>query len=52
MRRQFDHGKLADVAFTVRRAARALTTGSYRRRHIPLGRDMEDADENEDEAIL
>ena len=52
MRRQFDNGNYRDVAFTVRRAARALTTGAYRRRHIPLERDMDDKDENEDEAIL
>jgi len=52
MRRHFEQGKIAEVAFTVRRASRALTTGAYRRRHIPLDREMEDAEENEDEAIL
>ncbi|WP_050527855.1 aminotransferase class I/II-fold pyridoxal phosphate-dependent enzyme [Pseudorhodobacter aquimaris] len=52
MRRQFETGHVEDVAFTVRRAARALVTGAYRRRHIPLDRDMDDKDENEDEAIL
>ena len=52
MRRQFDNGNVRDVSFTVRRAARALRTGAYRRRHIPLERDMDDKDENEDEAIL
>ncbi|MBQ2260155.1 MAG: aminotransferase class I/II-fold pyridoxal phosphate-dependent enzyme [Loktanella sp.] len=52
MRRQYENGNIRDVAFTVRRAARALRTGAYRRRHIPLERDMDDKDENEDEAIL
>lgn len=52
MRRQFEHGKLADVAFSVRRVTRALSTGAYRRRHIPLDRDNADHDENEDEALL
>ena len=52
MRRQFEHGNIADVAFTVRRVARALVSGAYRRRHIPLDRDSSDADENDDEALL
>ncbi len=52
MRRQFDHGNHAEAAFTVRRAARALTTGAYRRRHVPLERDLAEPDEHEDEALL
>lgn len=52
MRRMFENGNFADVSFTVRRAARALTSGAYRRRHIPLDRDLDDKDENEDEASL
>ncbi len=52
MRRQYEHGLIDDVAFAVRRANRALTTGAYRRRHIPLDRDIADADEHEDEAML
>jgi arginine decarboxylase len=52
MRRQFEHGKTADVAFLVRRVTRALVSGAYRRRHIPLDRDSGDADEHEDEAFL
>ncbi|MDH5452347.1 MAG: ornithine decarboxylase, partial [Paracoccaceae bacterium] len=52
MRRQFEHGKIDDVAFAVRRVTRALTTGAYRRRHIPLDRDSADAEEHDDEAML
>jgi arginine decarboxylase len=52
MRRQFEHGKIEDVAFTARRITRALTTGAYRRRSIPLDRDSVDAEEHEDEALL
>ncbi|MEF3047082.1 aminotransferase class I/II-fold pyridoxal phosphate-dependent enzyme [Pseudotabrizicola sp. L79] len=52
MRRQFEHGNLTDVAYSVRRVTRALTTGAYRRRSIPLERDSMDNDEHEDEAIL
>ena len=52
MRRQFEHGKYEDVAFSARRVTRALTTGAYRRRSIPLDRDTVDADEHEDEALL
>ncbi len=51
MRRQFDHGNVTDAAFTVRRAARAMTSGAYRRRHIPLERDFADTDDHEDEAL-
>ncbi|MFZ1727728.1 MAG: aminotransferase class I/II-fold pyridoxal phosphate-dependent enzyme [Albidovulum sp.] len=52
MRRQFEHGKIDDVAFAARRVTRALTTGAYRRRHIPLDRDTADAEEHDDEAML
>ena len=52
MRRQFDHKNYEDLAFSVRRAARALSSGAYRRRTIPLDRDDSDTDENEDEALL
>ncbi|RKF15145.1 ornithine decarboxylase [Roseovarius spongiae] len=51
MRRQFENDNLRDLAFTVQRVTRALTTGAYRRRHIPLDRDSADMDEHEDEAI-
>lgn len=51
MRRQFDTGHIAELVFAVRRATRALTTGAYRRRLIPLDRDGFDEDHDE-EALL
>ncbi|QGX99128.1 aminotransferase class I/II-fold pyridoxal phosphate-dependent enzyme [Roseovarius faecimaris] len=51
LRRQFEHKNYYDVAFAVQRITRALTTGAYRRRHIPLERDSADAEEHEDEVI-
>ncbi len=38
MRRQLDHRNWEDLAFSVRRVVRALTSGAYRRRTIPLAR--------------
>lgn len=52
MRRQFDHGSFDDLAFSVHRVTRALTTGAYRRRHIPLERDGLDGEEHDDESLL
>ena len=52
MRRQFDHHSFEDLAFAVHRATRALTTGAYRRRSIPLERDSVDKEEHDDEALL
>ena len=52
MRRQFEHGNLEDLAFAVSRVTRALTTGAYRRRSIPLERDSLDAEEHNDEELL
>lgn len=51
MRRQMDHCSYEDLAFAVSRVTRALTTGAYRRRHIPLERDSIDHEED-DEAML
>ena len=51
LRRQFEHRNFHDVAFAVQRIARALSTGAYRRRHVPLDRDSADAEEHEDEAL-
>ncbi|WP_370399720.1 aminotransferase class I/II-fold pyridoxal phosphate-dependent enzyme [Sulfitobacter sp. JB4-11] len=51
LRRQMDHGSYEDLAFAVGRVTRALTTGAYRRRHIPLERDSIDHEED-DEAML
>ncbi|MDF1726320.1 MAG: ornithine decarboxylase [Sulfitobacter sp.] len=52
MRRQYEHGNYEDLAFAVSRVTRALTTGAYRRRSIPLERDSIDSEEHEDEAML
>ncbi len=52
IRRQFEHGNLDDVAFAVHRITRGLTTGAYRRRHIPLDREAAEGDDHEDEAML
>ncbi len=51
MRRQFETGHIDELAFAVRRATRALTTGAYRRRMIPLDREGFDEDHDE-EALL
>ena len=53
LRRQFDHSNFEDLAFSVHRVTRALTTGAYRRRRIPLDRDSYDTnEEHDDEALL
>jgi arginine decarboxylase len=52
MRRQFEHSNYDDLSFAVNRATRALTTGAYRRRSIPLERDSVDDEEHNDEAML
>jgi arginine decarboxylase len=52
MRRQLEHNDFENLAFTVNRVTRALTTGAYRRRHIPLDRDSVDNEEHDDEAML
>ncbi len=51
MRRQFENGRIDELVLTVRRATRAMTTGAYRRRLIPLDRDGFDEDHDE-EALL
>ncbi|MCR9124799.1 MAG: aminotransferase class I/II-fold pyridoxal phosphate-dependent enzyme [Rhodobacteraceae bacterium] len=52
LRRQFNHNAFEDLSFSVHRITRALTTGAYRRRHIPLERDSSDKEEHDDEALL
>ncbi len=52
MQRQLAHGNLDDLAFATTRVTRALTTGAYRRRTIPLERDSMDQDEHNDEELL
>jgi arginine decarboxylase len=52
LRRQLEHNNYEDLAFVVHRISRALSTGAYRRRRIPLGHDTVDHDEHDDEAML
>ena len=52
MSRQFEIGNFDDLSFSVNRVKRALTTGAYRRRSIPLDRDSTDDEEHNDEAML
>ncbi|UWQ79037.1 ornithine decarboxylase [Leisingera sp. S132] len=52
LRRLLQHGNLEDLAVSVRRIARALTSGAYRRRSIPLSSDEIDNEDYEDEASL
>jgi arginine decarboxylase len=51
MRRQFEAGRIDELILTVRRATRAMTTGAYRRRVIPLDRDGLD-DDHDEESML
>ncbi len=51
MRRNLERGEWTDLAFTVRRVVRALTSGTYRRRHVPLRREEVEGDEIEDESL-
>ncbi len=50
LRRLLDHGNFGDFSTAVRRVSRALTSGAYRRRSIPLIADETEGDEFEDEA--
>jgi len=52
LRRQLEQKNWDDLAFSIRRVVRALTSGAYRRRHVPLARDDGDLDEFEDESTL
>ena len=52
LRRLLDAGNLDALAVGVRRVTRALATGAYRRRTIPLDRDDTEEVEHEDEALL
>jgi arginine decarboxylase len=52
LRRQFETGNIADAAFTVRRIKRAMSSGAYRRRTIPLDRDDAELEDHEEEALL
>ncbi|GMG81020.1 decarboxylase [Paralimibaculum aggregatum] len=52
MRRQHEHKSWDELAFSVRRVVRALTSGAYRRRHVPLARDEADSEDIEDESTI
>lgn len=52
LQRMLNHNSFEDLAFAVNRITRALTTGAYRRRSIPLERDSIDHEEHDDEAML
>ena len=52
LRKMLDHGNAEDLSVSVRRIARALTSGAYRRRSIPLSSDEIDNEDYEDEASL
>ncbi|TNF22177.1 MAG: aminotransferase class I/II-fold pyridoxal phosphate-dependent enzyme [Rhodobacteraceae bacterium] len=50
--RLLEQGNVDDLSVAVRRVARALTSGAYRRRTIPLGADEIDSEDYEDESAL
>ena len=52
LRRLLHNGNVEDLSVCVRRIARALTSGAYRRRSIPLSSDEIDNEDYEDEASL
>jgi arginine decarboxylase len=52
MRRLLETGHLADCEHFVRRASRALISGAYRRRHVPLAAEEPEGEEMEDESTL
>ncbi|SMX41775.1 aminotransferase class I/II-fold pyridoxal phosphate-dependent enzyme [Maliponia aquimaris] len=52
LRRLLQNDSIEDLAVSLRRVARALTSGAYRRRSIPLAADDHDNEDYEDEASL
>lgn len=52
LRKLLHNGNIEDLSVSIRRIARALTSGAYRRRTIPLGSDEIDNEDYEDEAAL
>lgn len=52
LRRLLDQRNIEDLSSSVRRVARALTSGAYRRRTIPIGGDEYDNEDYEDESAL
>jgi arginine decarboxylase len=49
LRRMLETRSFDDLAFATRRIARALTSGTYRRRAVPLARDSGDHDDSDDD---
>ncbi|MEZ5923320.1 MAG: aminotransferase class I/II-fold pyridoxal phosphate-dependent enzyme [Hyphomicrobiaceae bacterium] len=52
LRRLLATEQFEQLAFTTRRIVRALTTGAYRRRIVPLGKDDVESEEGDDEGHL
>ncbi len=52
LRRLLENRNFDELSYSVRRVVRALSTGAYRRRRIPLAREDHESDEIEDEATL
>ena len=52
LQRLLEQRNVEDLAISVRRVARALTSGAYRRRAIPIGGDDADNEDFEDESAL
>ncbi|MEZ5767166.1 MAG: ornithine decarboxylase [Paracoccaceae bacterium] len=52
LRRLLDQRAIEDLTISVKRVARALATGAYRRRTIPLGADDADSEDYEDESAI
>lgn len=52
LRKLLEQRNIEDLSISVRRVARALTSGAYRRRTIPIGSDEIDNEDYEDESAL
>ena len=52
LRKLLDQRNIEDLSISVRRVARALTSGAYRRRTIPINSDEVDNEDYEDESAL
>ncbi|MEX0316730.1 MAG: aminotransferase class I/II-fold pyridoxal phosphate-dependent enzyme [Ruegeria sp.] len=52
LRKLLEQRNIEDLSISVRRVARALTSGAYRRRTIPIGSDEIDNEDYEDESTL
>ena len=52
LRKLLEQRNIEDLSISVRRVVRALTSGAYRRRSIPIGSDEIDNEDYEDESAL